>query len=290
MAKPIGVTARKLELGIRLRQLREPAGLTIEEAASELRNLSEATLQRIEKGRAVFRSSGDLRALLKRYDASEDVVDELINLYKDAANQSWIALFENIPAEMQMFAGIESAARSMRLYHSTIVPALLQTEQYARAQFEEVRLIEGTTSSDIRSNVELRMRRKAESILRADDPPRLSVILGQAALEKPVGDADVMRGQYAEIAKLAALEHIQIQVLPTRARGIQFPHNFTVLELGGRLPTTVQFDSARNAVTMSDKPREVDRFTDYFQAMTATALPPADTPAFMHQLAREIEQ
>ncbi|MFD9567062.1 helix-turn-helix domain-containing protein [Streptomyces sp. NPDC059994] len=290
MARPVGVTARKLELGIRLRQLREPAGLTIAEAADSIRGLSEATLQRIERGRAVFRSSGVLRQLLERYDAPEDVVDELITLYKDAASQSWITLFEDISPEMQAFAGIESEARSIRLYHSTTIPALLQTKAYAQAQFEAVRLIEGTTSSVIRNNVELRMKRRQESILRAEDPPRLSVVLGQAALEKPLGDPEVMRGQYAEIAELASLEHVQVQVLPTRVWGVQFPHNFTVLELGERLPTTVQFDSARNAVTMSDKPSEVDRFTDYFQAMTASALPPADTPGFMNQLAREIQR
>lgn len=288
VGKPVGVTARKIELGIRLRQLRDPTGLTLEEATTGFRTLSESTLGRIERGRAVFRSSGDLRKLLERYEAPEDVVDELIALYKDAASQSWITLFENISPEMQAFAGIETEARSLRVYHSTVIHALVQTEGYALAQFEEVRLIEGMTTSEIRNNVKLRMKRKQESILRSDDPPRLSMILGQAALEKPIGDADVMRGQYAEIAKLATLEHIKIQVLPTKARGPQFPHNFTVLDLGDRLPTTVQFDSARDGVTMSDKPRQVDRFQDYFQAMTATALPPSDTPEFMNQLAREI--
>jgi hypothetical protein len=47
-------------------------------------------------------------------------------------------------------------------------------------------------------------------------------------------------------------------------------------------------EGAWSATSVSDKPREVGRFTRTFNALTASALPPEDTPAFLHQLTREI--
>ncbi|WP_346770345.1 Scr1 family TA system antitoxin-like transcriptional regulator [Streptomyces sp. Z423-1] len=41
-------------------------------------------------------------------------------------------------------------------------------------------------------------------------------------------------------------------------------------------------------MSTSDKPREVDRFHRRFDAMAASALPPEDTPDFLHRLEREL--
>ena len=45
---------------------------------------------------------------------------------------------------------------------------------------------------------------------------------------------------------------------------------------------------AWSATSVSDKPREFGRFARKFNALTASALPPEDTPAFLQQLTREI--
>ncbi|MER7148345.1 helix-turn-helix transcriptional regulator [Streptomyces xanthochromogenes] len=302
MGKPVGVTARKLELGLRLRQLRSGCGLTIEEAIEGLYGQDEAVpvrqtlnpyiLQRIERGRATFRYLQDLRGLAKLYGIENSAVEaELIELQKGAASQDWVTQYgNNLKPEMQTFVGVESTAQETRVYHPDLVPGILQTEGYARARFEQARPIEDTTMAFIDGHVQLRMRRKEESILRVEDPPRLEVILGEAALERRVGSVDIMRQQYAEIVRLSDLENVRIQVLPTKSWALQFAHNFTVLDLGDRLPPTVQVDSAWGAVSMSDKPSEVKRFMAYFTAMSASALPPEETPAIMQRLTREIEQ
>ncbi|MGW1870396.1 helix-turn-helix domain-containing protein [Streptomyces mauvecolor] len=301
MGRPVGVTARKLELGLRLRQLRSASGLTIEEAITALyaadgaqprQTLNPYILQRIERGRATFRYLQDLRGLAKLYGIEDSPVeDELVELQRGAASQDWVTQYgNNLKPEMQTFVGVESTAEETRVYHPTVVPGILQAEPYARALFEESRPIDDTTMAFIDGHVGLRMRRKEESILRTEDPPRLQVIIGQAALENLVGNAMIMRAQYDEIARLSDLDNVRIQVLPTKSWGIKFAHNFTVLDLGDRLPATVQVDSAWGAVSMSDKPSEVKRFMAYFTAMSASALPPEDTPAFMNRLVREIEQ
>jgi hypothetical protein len=293
MAAKRGRTGQRLELGLQLRQLRENCGLgdrgagfTRKQAIQGTR-ISEAALQRIETGSLNFRNVGDLRKLLDRYGVTDDdVIEALINLNKESANRDWITQYRGVmPAGMPGFVGLEPEARSMRAYHPTLVYGLLQTAGYAQAVLELHKPVEETTSEFIRSSVEVRMKR--QEVLTREEPVRLRVILGEAALRYPVGGADVMREQYARIEKLSAWDHISIQVLPFRS-SYRAAHDFAILDFSDQLPPRVQADNAWGAMSTSDKPREVDRFTRRFDSMVASALPPEDTPAFLHRLEREL--
>ncbi|QES43929.1 transcriptional regulator [Streptomyces venezuelae] len=293
MAAKRGRTAQRLELGLQLRQLRENCGLgdrggglTRRQAAQGLR-ISEASLQRIEAGALNFRNVGDLRKLLERYNVTDEaVVESLINLNRESSNQDWLTQYRGLmPAGMPGFVGLEPEARAMKAYHPTVVYGLLQTERYARATHEAHKPIEEYTTEFIRSSVELRMRR--QEVLTREYPVKLHVILGEAALRHVAGDADVMREQYGRIEELSGWGHVTVQVLPFR-RNYRSTNDFVLLDFGNALPPRVQTDSAWGSVSTSDKPREVDRFSRRFDAMTASALPPEETPDFLHRLEREL--
>ncbi|MFI2202539.1 DUF5753 domain-containing protein [Streptomyces sp. NPDC020192] len=145
--------------------------------------------------------------------------------------------------------------------------------------------IEEYTTELIRSSVELRMRR--QEVLTRENPVKLHVILGEAALRYVVGGADVMREQYEKIAEMSGWDHITIQVLPFR-RSYRSTNDFAILDFGNEFPPRVQTDSAWGSVSTSDKQREVDRFTRRFVAMAASALPPEDTTEFLQRLEREL--
>ncbi len=293
MAAKRGRTGQRLELGIQLRQLRENCGLgdrggglTRKQAIQGTR-LSEAALQRIETGSLNFRNVGDLRKLIARYGVTDEaVIESLTSLNRESANQDWLTQYRGLmPAGMPGFVGLEPEARSMKAYHPTLVYGLLQTRQYAQAIHEVQKPVEETTSELVRSSVELRMKR--QEVLTREDPVRLRVILGEAALRYPVGGADVMREQYAKLEELSAWDHITIQVLPFRWN-YRATHDFAILDFGDALPPRVQIDNAWGALSTSDKPREVDRFSRRFDSMVASALPPEDTPDFLHRLQREL--
>ncbi|KOT62935.1 DNA-binding protein [Streptomyces rimosus subsp. rimosus] len=260
--------------------------MTRKAAVRGLRDLSEATLTRVELGELNFRRSvGNLRALLKRYGVTdENLIAYLIELNREAPNEDWLTEYRSfMPSGMPHFVGLEAEATEIFAYHPTVVYGLLQTEAYARALFEVQRPVEDTTSEFIRRNVELRMERK-KRVLSREDPVRLRVILGEAALRIPLGDDDVMREQYNEIIKLARQDHISIQVLPFK-RGYRASNDFAILNLGD-LPARVQTDNAWGAVSTSDKPREVDRFTTRFTTMVGVALGLEDTIEFLEELSR----
>jgi hypothetical protein len=293
MAAKRGRTAQRLELGLQLRQLRENCGrgdrgggLTRKQAVVGLR-ISEASLQRIESGALNFRNVGDLRKLLSKYGVSdEEIIESLINLNRDSNQQDWLTQYRGLmPAGLPGFVGLEPEARSMRAYHPTVVYGLLQTEAYALATHELHKPVEEYTSEFIRSGVELRMKR--QEVLSRENPVKLHVILGEAALRYPVGSVEVMREQYERIEELSKWDHITIQVLPFR-KGYRSTNDFAILDFGSALPPRVQTDSAWGSVSTSDKPREVDRFRRRFDAMTASALSPEDTPEFLQRLHREL--
>lgn len=283
-------TARRIGLGHELRQLRKEARLTIAQAVDGL-SVDESTLQRVETGWKSFRQAGHLRELLERYGITDDdQMDRLVALQRDASSREWWSDGSTkMLSGMPRFLGIEAAAREIRAFHPTVVPGLLQTEPYADAVHELHGLIDESTSEFVQQSVRLRMKRK-EALTREDDPVKLWVVLHEPALRYPIGSADVMRDQYAELIKLADLENITIQVLPQGERGYVALHDVNIMILGDGLPTTIQSDTAWFTVAVTDKPREVGRFSRMFDAMTSNALPPRDTPKILNQLLREISE
>ncbi|MEX3099855.1 MULTISPECIES: helix-turn-helix transcriptional regulator [unclassified Streptomyces] len=293
MAAKRGRTAQRLELGLQIRHLRENCGLgergggfTRRQAVVGLK-ISEASLQRIESGGLNFRNVGDLRKLLDKYGVTDpDMIDGLIDLNKESNQQDWLTRYRaEMPPGMPAFVGIEPEARSMKAYHPTLVYGLLQTERYALAKNEVDKPVEEYTTERIRSSVELRMKR--QEVLTRENPVKLHVILGEAALRYLVGGPDVMREQYHRIEETAGWDHVTVQVLPFR-RSYRATNDFAILDFGNAFPPRVQADSAWGSVSTSDKPREVDRFTRRFDTMAASALPPEDTPDFLRRLEREL--
>ncbi|MFF4225864.1 helix-turn-helix domain-containing protein [Streptomyces abikoensis] len=283
----IGPTARRIELGIELRRLRRDANMTIEQAVAGL-GFSEAQLQRVETGSIPLKQAGHLRKLLDRYGvADEEHIDSLVRLHRESGSQEWTSFASTVHASVRTFFGVESVARGVKAWHPTLVLGLLQTERYATAVFEMEKMHDEFTSEYIEQSVRLRMMRK-QLLTRQDDPVMLWAILGEAALRHTIGSTDVMHEQYAEIAALSELENVTVQILRTNEVGYRFHSDFTILDLGESLPSTIQVDVPWGAVSMSDKPREVGRFSRKFNALQASAMPPEQTPGFLRKLSREI--
>jgi transcriptional regulator with XRE-family HTH domain len=294
MAQKPRPTVRRIELGHELRQLRERRGITLEEVCGSgaVAGLYFSKLQKVEKGLTDLGSAGALRDLLAYYGVTdEEDVDQVLAIQREAASTDWWTPYRStMPSGMPRFVGVESAARETWAFHPALILGLFQTEAYARRLYELTQPIDETTTEFIVRNVDVRMRRK-EALTRADEPLVVRAVLWEPALRHLVGGVDLMCEQYEEIIRLASLPNVTVQVLPLmppKVRGYLPIHDFTILHLAHELPTSVQVDNAWGATSVSDKPREVGRFTRKFQALSASALPPEDTPVYLQQLTREI--
>ncbi|HEV7629269.1 MAG TPA: helix-turn-helix transcriptional regulator, partial [Streptomyces sp.] len=175
-----GPTVLRRLLGAQLRRLRERQGITREEAGYAIR-ASGSKMSRLELGRVGFKER-DVADLLTLYGVTDDTDREtLLGLAQDANSPGWF----------ETYVGLEEAAALVRTYEVQFIPGLLQTEEYARAVISLGN--SAAPPEEIEQRVSLRTTR--QKLLTRGDAPRLWAVVDEAALRRPIGGRDVMRGQ-----------------------------------------------------------------------------------------------
>ncbi len=199
-------TLRQRELGKRLRDLRKERGLTVEDVSKELL-CSAAKISRLETG-ARRPNPRDVRDLCKLYNIDETTAAALMNLVKEARAQGWWTQYEDL--NLDPYLGLEQEADAITCYAMHYVPALLQTEDYARTIIKSIaRKIDPTIHEQ---RVEVRMKR--QHLLDNDNRPRYSVLLDEAVIQRPVGGPGKMAAQLEKIIEASASRRATIQVIP----------------------------------------------------------------------------
>jgi len=169
------------------------------------------------------------------------------------------------------YVGLEVAATSIDIYMSLIVPALLQTADYARAVIAAVR--PDLPAAEIDRRVELRVRRQA--LLDQERPPRLRVLLDDTVLRRPVGGPAVMAAQRRRLLEDAARPAVTLRVLSTEAgahAGMDGP--FTIFGFPAAAERdVVALDSAADALYL-EAPEDLRRYRRVFELLLPAALTP----------------
>jgi transcriptional regulator with XRE-family HTH domain len=186
-----GPTVQRMLVGAKLRRLRTDLGLTREQAADHIR-ASAWKIHRLENGQVSFKER-DLLDLLDLYEVTDpqEIADTLA-LAREANHPGWWQHYGDVlPAWFRAYVDLESAASLIRTYEGQYIPGLLQTDDYIRAVVHAAHLTD--TSDEVGRRVRLRMAR--QTLLTRDQPPRLWAVIDEAALRRPVGGPEVMRGQ-----------------------------------------------------------------------------------------------
>jgi transcriptional regulator with XRE-family HTH domain len=283
MAAEHSPTVRRRRLALELRRLREAARLTCEEVAEHL-ECSTSKVSRIETGR-VSVSPRDVRDMLDLYGVSAQEGASLVQLARDSRQKGWWhAYSDTIEPRFATYIGLESAASEIRIYEVTLIPALLQTEDYARTV-----IAAGTVGGDhdgVERNVALLMARQPP--LTSDDPPRLWAVLDEAALRRTVGGAGLMRLQLDHLLDLSRLPNVAIQVIPFGAGAHPaMGRPFVILAFPERAdPDVVYLEDLTSALYVEDVD-EVDRYNMFFNHLRATALSFEDSAALIMSAIKE---
>jgi len=205
-----GSVVRRMLLGSQLRRLREARGITREAAGYSIR-ASESKISRMELGRVSFKTR-DVEDLLTLYGISDEAEREsLLSLAREANVAGWWHSYTDVlPSWFPTYVGLEGAASLIRVYEVQFVHGLLQTEEYARAVVR--RGMKGASPADVERRVALRLERQKH--LLADNAPELHIVLDEAALRRPYGDRDVMRGQLQHLIDISERPNVRLQVMP----------------------------------------------------------------------------
>lgn len=196
-----------VRLRAELKRLRETHGYTQQQVAAEM-EWSPSKMIRIEGGRNRI-STNDLRALLTYYNVQQDEQAALIALGRDVRKTAWWDRFSDIVTrDTGVFLGYESVASQLRNFQITVVPGLLQTEEYAAEAMRSA----STPVELIRRGVELRMER--QKLFERAEPPETHFIMDEAVIRRVVGGRSVMKNQLLRLKAMAARPEVKLQIVP----------------------------------------------------------------------------
>jgi transcriptional regulator with XRE-family HTH domain len=279
-----GPTVRRMLVGAELRRLRTAKGLSREQAGKAIR-ASEWKIHRLENGQVSFKER-DIVDLLRLYGVTDaDEVAGFVVLAREANTPGWWQRYGDVlPQWFRTYVDLESAASLIRTYEGQLVPGLLQTDDYIRAVVHDASL---EPSEDVGRRVRLRMAR--QTVLTRERPPRLWAVVDEAALRRPVGGREVMRGQLERLIAATKLPNVTLQILPF-AGGAHpaMVGAFSILRFADReLPDVVYLEHLTNAVYL-DKREEVERYLDVMELLCVASEPPARTAELLTKILDEL--
>lgn len=245
-------------LGELLRRLRKDAGLTGRELALRA-GLTQPTISQIETGQLL---------------PAPDTVDQLAKaLGLDEARRGELdALLVRLRDEVSRLkgglAGKESAnaarlrsARRVVAFQSGMIPALLQTAEYAR-----LALAFGRDVDDEDAARAAAVRVGAQAVL-FESGREFSFVLTEGALRTWPGSPTLMRAQLDRLIQISTLPHVGLGAVPWSVEAPAFPlHGFTIYD--GAVSVV---ESLTGDLTLSG-PDELATHMETFEVFAAAAL------------------
>lgn len=244
-------------LGARLRVLRTQAGLT-GAALAQGAGVGQPTVSKVETGRMVP-SPDVLDRLSRALGLDESTSRELRDLLAAvmAATDSGSTADDSTGTGMTVDEAVRSA-RLVRSFQCVVLPAMLQSAEYARHVFESA---PGSTPEAVGRAVAARVDR--QSVLY--EPGRESVfVLTEAVLRTWPGTPALMLAQLDRLLAVESLSTVRLGVIPWRRPVPVLPrHGFTLCDQ--RAVVVETFDSERlssDAVELASYQETFVRFED----------------------------
>jgi len=275
-------TVRLLVLGKRLRDLRQAAGKSLEDAAKCL-GVSVLAIRRIEQGQVKWKLPY-IKLLLEEYGVRDEEARIFVTLATEANQPGWWYRYRDVlPDWFRAFVSLEEEASLMRAYEPHYIPGLLQTEEYARTVLRAGL----RDQQEIERRVELRMERKRRLI--QPNGPDFWVVMDETVLRRPVVSAKVMRDQIDHLLEVLPMPNINLQVVPFALyvpEGMYGP--FQIFRFPFKeLQDIVYVETVLGAFYV-DQYDDVTAFRSAIDRMSAVAPSPQRTEAFLGAIQKEI--
>jgi transcriptional regulator with XRE-family HTH domain len=280
-----GPTVLRILLGSQLRKLREAKGISRDDAGYRIR-ASGSKISRLELGRVSFKER-DVTDLLDLYGVTDPVEREaLVSLAREANSPAWWQKYSDVvPDWFQIYVGLEEAAELIRVYEVQFVPGLLQTEEYARAVVHQGQ--PGAPPEEVDRRVALRMRR--QQLLTRLNAPRLWAVVDEAALRRPLGGKEVMRGQIEHLMSTAKEPNITLQVLPFGFGGHAAEGGaFTVMRFPEADMADIVYIEQLTGALYLDKREDVERYSEVMERLSVKGTSPERTQDILASMLEEM--
>ncbi|MET7770257.1 Scr1 family TA system antitoxin-like transcriptional regulator [Nocardia sp. NPDC005366] len=281
---PTSPTVAGWELVLRIRQRVNELGLTSRQIQKTL-GIGPTYWSQITNYKGVL-TENKLAALADLLEFPAEQRRELLELRGLAKERGWWNRYSTLFDEGTLrYLGLEAGATHLKSYESSVIPALLQTEDYIRALMTSSVAARPTEAEEL-----VRARLERQQRLRGEEPVLLSVVLGQAALMQQVGGVEVQRAQLrylvSAIEDLAATVDVRVIPFEVDTAAAVNAATFTVLEFASpRLPTIGRLESATWSELIEES-RVVEQLKYQYLRARSSALEMADSVALIEQIER----
>ena len=182
-------------------------------------------------------------------------------------------------------AELEPQAREIHQYAVSLVPGLLQTEEYARAVFWGFET--NPVPKAVEWGVSNRMRRA--SLLDNPEQPLFWVVLNETVIRTEVGGPGVMAAQLRYLAKMIESGRVLVQVLPFSAGAHATMYSMIRLMNFDDQPDLAYVEGVQLG-SLKDDPLQVKRCWESYDLARGAALSRPASLALIESTAEEFEQ
>lgn len=257
----------------RLRDLRKSAGLTVVELAAGC-GWHHAKTSRIENARTAPTAT-DIRLWCRAVHA-EDQAEDLIaqSLHAESLYTEWRHQVRSGLKQLQDSAvSFFQQTQLFRVYSSSLVPGLLQTEGYAAAvlgisaRFRELPVDDSAAAA--RARVE-------RSRIIHERGHRFVLLIEESVLHYRVGDNDAMAAQLGYLLTAGALPAVSLGIIPAVARRVQWTRE--TFHVYDDSLVSVELVSAQVRIS---QPAEIEQYVKAFEELRSMAVYGAEARALV---------
>lgn len=264
-----------------LRELRRAAGLSGERLAVRCA-MSQAKISRIETGK-ILPSVVDVEQIVQALGVPVDDAERLLSLAR-VANVGYTSWRSSARAgswhHQREIKALQEASTVVRQFLPAIPSGILQTRDYARHALASS--VKGAPDRDVEKMLDVRMGWK--SSLTGSGRTFLFVLTEQAVTWRRA-PLEVMVGQLEHLAETAALDAVDLAILPRTAQVFAAPLNIFVV-YDERLVTVELFSGG---VAMRD-PRDIDYHLELFDFFRSKALRGEEAVEFLRSAADDFRR
>jgi hypothetical protein len=263
-----------------LQDIRNRCGLSLEVVCDPLK-WQQSKLSRMENGQQCI-SDVDLGSLFVLYKVASQERSHLVHLAQRQDDPGYWEVSSPVAEESRTVKRLERSTIAIVDVAPTLIPALIQTADYARAVMES----DGVPTEHIAARVDERLER--QSILAKEKAPKLDLIVSEAALRRPMGGRDVTTKQLRVLQETAQQSDVRFRIVPFAVSGEAGLHTaFSMME----------FKGARSVVYLQHPTtglflEEQDKIESYRRRVTRLArftLEPAESLDLLASITREFE-
>lgn len=280
---------RRRRLAAEIIRLREDHGYSAERLGKSI-GAGRQRISRLENGH-VRPDLNEIMKILEEFRVGAKRWEQLITIAREAQERGWWESFaDDMGHRQSLYANLEAGAATIREYHQTFVPALLQTREFTLARLD-VDKASGPLAFDPDRAIEARAGR--QRMLRRPGGPSYELIIDEVAIRRLPAPESVMRSQLRALVEASSARRTTIRVLPVDARisGYRMPRSaFSIYTYPDPDdPVVVAVDTVTTD-HVAIEPNEVKPYTELYDRLRDATLSPADSQAFLERTAEQLSE